>query len=98
MARTSDMGLRRDAQPPIPIVIPSWSEATASSSVHRLSATLLLREVGCLARLHERIAGLVGDARQVELEGETLLVAVAALDVHRVDPVERLLGRPDHDA
>ena len=33
MARTSAMGLRRDPQPPIPIVIPSRSSATTSSGV-----------------------------------------------------------------
>ena len=37
MARTMDMGLRREPQPPIPIVIPSRSSATTSSSVRRLS-------------------------------------------------------------
>jgi probable F420-dependent oxidoreductase len=39
MARTTDIGLRRDPHPPIPIVMPSRSSATTSSSVHRLSAT-----------------------------------------------------------
>ena len=43
----------------------------------------------------EGVAGLVGHAGQVELEGEALLEAVAALDVDGVDAVERLLGRPD---
>ena len=38
---------------------------------------------------------LVGPAGEVDLEGESLLEAVAALDVDRVDPVQRLLGQPD---
>src|SRR5437899_980014 len=42
------------------------------------------------------VAYLVGHAGEVELEGEPLLVPVAALDVPRVDAVERLLGSPDH--
>ena len=37
MAPASDMGLRRDPQPPMPMVIPSFSSATTSSSVIRLS-------------------------------------------------------------
>ena len=39
MARTSDMGFRRDPQPPIPMVIPLSSWATTSSSVINLSGT-----------------------------------------------------------
>jgi hypothetical protein len=38
IARTRDMGLRRDPQPPIPMVMPGRSRATTSSSVIRLSA------------------------------------------------------------
>ena len=38
MARTIDIGLRREPQPPIPMVMPSSSSATTSSSVMRLSA------------------------------------------------------------
>jgi len=37
IARTIDIGLRRDPQPPMPIVMPSRSSATTSSSVQRLS-------------------------------------------------------------
>ena len=37
-ARTSDIGLRRLPQPPMPMVMPSSSEATASSSVISLLA------------------------------------------------------------
>ena len=37
MARTSDMGLRREPQPPMPMVIELWSCATTSSSVINLS-------------------------------------------------------------
>jgi hypothetical protein len=40
MARTSDIGLRRDPQPPMPTVIPSRSSAISSSSVKRLSIEL----------------------------------------------------------
>ena len=39
MARTSDIGLRRDPQPPMPMVMPLLSSATTSSSVMRLSGT-----------------------------------------------------------
>src|SRR5258706_12843037 len=44
----------------------------------------------------EGLAQPAGYARQVQLEGEALLIAVAAPDVLRVDAVERLLGQPDH--
>src|SRR5205807_9392276 len=90
MARTSDMGLRREPHPPMPTVIPSASSATTSSSVVRLSATL-----SAAALVDERLPGLVGDVRQVELEGEALLEAVAALHVDGVDAVQRLLGPTD---
>src|SRR5206468_12000207 len=49
-----------------------------------------------LALLDESLAGAVALAEEVELEGEALLEAVAALDVDGVDPVERLLGPADH--
>src|SRR5438445_3656297 len=38
MARTIDIGFRRDPQPPMPMVMPSSSSATTSSSLMRLSA------------------------------------------------------------
>ena len=38
-ARTTDIGLRREPHPPMPMVIPERSSATASSSVQRLSFT-----------------------------------------------------------
>ena len=85
MARTSAIGLRRDPQPPIPIVIPSRSSATTSSGVIRVTA----------GPVHERLARPVPGAGQVQLEGEALLVPVGALDVDRVDAVQRLLGQPD---
>src|SRR5437879_2232616 len=90
MARTSDIGLRRDPHPPMPTVIPSASSATTSSSVVRLSPTAF-----AVALVDERLPGLVRDVRQVELEGEALLEAVATLHVHRVDAVQGLLGPPD---
>jgi hypothetical protein len=37
MARTMAIGLRRDPQPPMPIVMPSCSSPTISSIVTRLS-------------------------------------------------------------
>ena len=37
MARTSDIGLRRDPQPPMPRVMPSRISAATSASVRRLS-------------------------------------------------------------
>jgi hypothetical protein len=54
-------------------------------------------EVGRLARLDEGVTRLVGDAGEVELERESLLVPVAALHVDGVDAVERFLG-PSDDA
>jgi hypothetical protein len=38
IARTSDIGLRREPQPPMPMVMPSESRATTSASLMRLSA------------------------------------------------------------
>src|SRR5437660_8602968 len=90
MARTSDIGLRLDPHPPMPTVIPSDSSATTSSSVVRLSAT-----GSAVVLVDEGLPGLVGHVRQVELEGEALLVAIAAPDVDGVDPVQGLLGPPD---
>src|SRR3954451_20513159 len=81
------MGLRREPQPPMPIVIPSRSSAATSPSVVRLSAIRLL---------HEGVASLVALARKVELEGEALLEAVAALHVDGVDAVQRFLGGAYH--
>src|SRR5437763_15292723 len=104
MARTMLIGLRREPQPPMPMVIPSRNSATTSSSVIRLSVTALLlaalesllsRRVG-VALVDERVAQLVGDARQVELERETLFEPVRALDVPQVDAVEALLGGAHH--
>src|SRR5205807_10268700 len=82
-----DIGLRREPQPPMPIVIPSRSSATTSFSVVRLSAIRLL---------HEGVPGFVALAGEVELEREALLEAVAALHVDGVDAVQRLLGGPNH--
>src|SRR5438094_5951689 len=81
-----DIGLRLEPHPPMPTVIPSRSSSTTSASVVRLSA---------IGLADEGIARPVALARQVQLEGEALLEPVAALDVNRVDAVERLLGRPD---
>src|SRR5512132_1287350 len=74
MARTSDIGLRRLAQPPMAMVMPDASRATTSSSVISLSAMSAGR-VG-VAALDEGVPVLVGHPRQVELEGEALLEAV----------------------
>src|SRR5687767_14460900 len=88
MARTSDIGLRREPQPPMPMVMPSRSSAANSSWVVRLSAT-----PGPL--VDERRAGLATGAGQGQLVGEALLVPIAAVDVDRIDAVERLLGGAD---
>src|SRR3954447_23661140 len=96
IARTSAIGLRREAQPPMPMVMPSRSSVTTSSIVARLSATaVVFRPV--LAPVDEGVARLVARTAEVELEGETLLEPVGATDVDRVDAVERLLGRTHHD-
>src|SRR4051794_13112949 len=93
IARTSDIGFRREAQPPMPMVMPSVSRATASSSRIRLSAIRSSLVEAGFALFHEGLAGLVGDARDLQLVGEPLLVAVALAHIDRVDAVERLLGR-----
>src|SRR3954453_16263220 len=92
MARTMLIGLRRDPPPPMPIVMPSRSSATTSSTDMRLWLTLLLlRSVG-VALVDERVAELIRHAGQVELEGEPLLEAIGTLDVPEVDAVEALFG------
>src|ERR1700704_3121475 len=103
IARTKAIGLRRDPQPPKPIVIPLRSSPTTSSSDFVLSRLLAMFVsaflLGCvLARLaggDELVAVFVGHAEEVEFEGVALLEAVAALDVHRVDAVDGFLGAPD---
>src|SRR4051794_35456260 len=87
MALTSAIGLRREPQPPMPTVIPSDSSAATSAALIRLSR---------MSSLQEGPPRLVGHAGQVQLEGEALLVAVAAVHVLGVDAVERLLGAADH--
>src|SRR4051794_34577407 len=87
------IGFRREPHPPTPIVMPSRSSRTMSSTVARLSGI-----AGPLVALvDERIARLVRDAGEVELECEALLEAVRPLHVNRIDPVQRLLRR-DYDA
>src|SRR5271157_4406709 len=95
MARTTAMGLRREPHPPIPMVMPERSSPTMASTVVRLSAiTCSFRGVG-VALLDEGGPLLVGHTAHVQLVGEPLFEAVAALHVDRVDPVERLLGPAD---
>src|SRR5580700_11823729 len=102
MARTTAIGLRREPQPPIPMVMPERSSPTMSSTVVRLSAIRRsLAHSGYspggvgVALLDEGGPLLVGHAAHVELVREALLEAVALLDVDRVDAVERLLGPAD---
>src|SRR5215468_1366762 len=87
MARTRAIGLRRDPQPPIPIVMPERSSPATSPALMTVTWSPM--------PVDERLACRVGDAGEVELEGESLLVPVGALDVDGVDAVERLLGQPD---
>src|SRR3954452_13853331 len=84
----------RDPPPPMPSVMPSRSSPTTSSIVIRLSGIRLLPLV---TPLDERVARLVTRPGQVELEREPLLEPVGPAHVDRVDPVQRLLRRPDHD-
>ena len=99
MARTTAMGLRREPQPPKPMVMPRRSSATMSSTVVRLSATGRHRGPSlesCRRRASRRRRPAARrPPRQVQLVGEALLEAVAALHVDRVDAVQRLLGPPD---
>src|SRR5688572_10914854 len=86
------MGLRREPQPAIPIVMPSRSSATTSSSVMRLSVT----RGPCRSSVDELLSRLVGRGREVELEGEAHLAPEAAPRVDRLDRAQRLL-RPSDD-
>nr|BFE78655.1 hypothetical protein GCM10020093_012560 [Planobispora longispora] len=84
--------MRREPQPPIPIVVPLSSEPTISSTVVTFDAACA---TGITPLGDEGVAVPVARAHQVELEGEALLETVAAVDVDRVDAVQRLLGAPD---
>src|ERR1700741_977600 len=99
MARTKAMGLRREPQPPMPIVMPLRNCATASSSVVRLSG--IMRRSSSSLRppqaggtpsassrlwlLHKRVAVLVGNPGEVELERKALLHTVTRVDPLHVD-------------
>src|SRR3954469_18895609 len=95
IARTSAIGLRRDPQPPMPIVMPSRSSPTTSSIVALLSG--IRRPFPLLTLVDERVPRLVTRAGEVELEGEALLEPVGPAHVDRVDAVERLLRRTHDD-
>src|SRR5512139_3681664 len=104
IARTRAIGLRREPQPPIPIVMPLSSDPTMSSIETVLSVVADVADVAGVTELtavsalllgDEVVAVLVTGAHQVELEREALLVAVAAVNVDRVDAVQRLLGPAD---
>src|SRR5882672_10357383 len=85
IALTTDIGLRREPQPPIPIVMPSRISDTISSSVTRLSATLSFEiRFPLLDKGPSRLIGHVG---VVQLEGEALLHAVALAGIDRLDEV-----------
>src|SRR3954449_9549250 len=93
IARTIDMGLRLLPHPPIPIVMPSRSWATTSSSVNLLSVVTLRSLLELRFPLgHKGVARFIAHARQIQLEREALLEAVGPLHVHRVNAVQRLLG------
>src|ERR1700687_126367 len=94
IALTTDIGLRREPHPPIPIVMPSRISATISSSVTRLSATLAF-EIR-LSLLDEGLAGLVRHVRVVQLESKTLLSSVALAGIDRLDDVDGLFGAADY--
>src|SRR5690242_11599458 len=93
------IGLRRDPQPPMPMVIPLCTDDTASSRVVLLSditspLALLVPAASRLSLLgtRERVPVFVGDAGQVEFEREALFHAVPRGDRLDVDEVQRLLG------
>src|SRR3954447_18428831 len=98
MARMIDIGFRLLPHPPIPIVIPSLSWATTSSSVNLLSFIASCRSlVELRIPLGDKgVACFVTHSRQVQLEREPPLEPVGPLHVDRVDAVQRLLRRPDH--
>src|SRR5215469_1346740 len=97
------MGLRRDPQPPMPIVMPDRSSPTTSAMVMTApdwpspSAAPPSPGRGSVTTgsIDERLPGPVGDPGQVQLEGKALLVAVGAAHINRLDTVQRLLGQPD---
>src|SRR5579884_2089053 len=81
MARTTDIGLRREPQPPIPMVIPSRNSATTSVSVVRLSPISRSFAPFPISRppfLQVGTTCLTGDVGQIQLEVEALLEPVAA--------------------
>src|SRR5580700_6973501 len=77
----------------MPIVIPDRSSPITAATVMIAPAwspaSVTTRPVD------EALPGPVGDAAQVQLEREALLVAVGAAHVDRLDAVQRLLGQPD---
>src|SRR5262249_31590624 len=87
MARTSAIGLRRDPQPPIPIVMPERSSPATSSGLMTATPSAL--------PVPARPPGPLGGGGEAELEREPLFVPVRALDVDGIDAVQRLLGQPD---
>src|SRR5258705_10718876 len=46
IARIKAIGLRREPQPPTPIVMPSWMRAATAAAVIRLSVMVLLAGLG----------------------------------------------------
>src|SRR5437870_1927824 len=97
IARTSDMGFRREPHPPIPIVMPSESDAMTSSWVRRLSVLTCRRSFfeSCVPLVDEGLARFIRNAGQVQLVSEPLLEAIRLLHVDGIDPVQRFLGAPD---
>src|SRR4051794_903316 len=97
IARMIDMGLRLLPHPPIPIVMPSRSWATTSSSVNLLSVVTFRSLVELRFPLGDKgVARFVAYTRQIQLEREALLEPVRPLHINRVNPVERLLGGTYH--
>src|SRR5438132_3897158 len=94
-ARTSDMGLRREPHPPMPMVMPSRSSAANSSWVRRLSATWLGGSAALGGLLQVGPPDLPPHVGQVQLEREALFEPVAPAHVGGVDAVQGLLGPPD---
>ena len=81
IARTIDIGLRRAPHPPMPTSCPSAARRPPPPRWRACRATVGgRRSSGGVGRsaLDEGVPVLVGDPRQAQLEGEALLVAVAA--------------------
>jgi NAD(P)-dependent dehydrogenase (short-subunit alcohol dehydrogenase family) len=79
MARTSAIGLRRDPQPPIPIVMPERSSPATSSGLMTVTRSAL--------PVHELLPRRAGHAGQVELEREPPRLHAKVIELNLIAPL-----------